>query len=412
MKHNYLHTILILLLFACQKEPYQEFENEYSANDIVKLNLSTSSTHLFNNGKAELEFFIEAYYKTQVSKKFYHNGEFTDTTYQDTVAYKKYNLPEEIEIYASNGEKVENMKFSTTENNNITLDFYAKAGQIESEPQTVMIDEAPNEALESHVIPIVFHMVETDDYESSIGKFDENRIAEIVEQLNRVFANTAKENAPHSIDLKVQFETVTEDPYGNPLQEKGINRVKLGDVDEDEAYAYLKSNLMWDHESYLNIWICQWNAWAQYYQPEVKSPAYITTNPSVLPGLELTQVASADEINIQNPSDIGIVFAPSHFQNKSTILIGIGTYFGLLPTIYFTGYNAPQVVNGDVDYCADTYSWNRGPLGIWKTTKDDYKSMKSVNIMDDYSIGSVITWHQGQRLRNVLQYCPLRQARK
>ncbi|MDQ2178454.1 hypothetical protein [Marinifilum sp. D714] len=406
MKRIYLYITLILALFACEKEPYDRFENEH--NEVVKLELSASSTHLFANGVAEVEFVLSAYYGIDITEKFYGDGMIKDTSYRDTVKYRMRNLPEGLDIYTESGDKLENFKYST-ESSDSELIFYAKAGDVESERVSVILEAEPIEELKEYVIPVVFHMVETDSHEKAISSFKEEKINAVIESLNKAFANTAKANAPHSIDQKVRFELVTVDPDGNKLGETGINRVHLGDVDEAEALSYLKDNLMWDHNLYLNIWVCKTSPWAQYYDPDISAPAHITTDPSILPGLDLTQVEEGDAIEITDPKDIGLIFAPSHFQDNSTIVASIGKYFGLLPTVFYTGWGAPTVVDGDVDYCADTYTWNRGASGIWKTTKDDNKVMKSVNIMDDYSIGSVVSYHQGQRVRNVLKYCPLRQ---
>ncbi|WP_133249945.1 hypothetical protein [Marinifilum breve] len=406
MKRIYLYITLILALLACEKEPYDRFENEY--NGIAKLELSASSTHLFTNGVAEVEFVLSAYYGIDITEKFYGDGVIKDTIYRDTVKYRMRNLPEGLDIYTESGDKVENFKYST-ESSDSEVTFYAKSGDVESERVSVILEAAPKEELTEYVIPVVFHMVETDSQEKAIGNFKEEKVKAVIESLNKAFANTAKANAPHSIDQKVRFELVSVDPTGNKLSELGINRVQLGDVDEAEALSYLNENLMWDHNLYLNIWVCKTSPWAQYYDPEVEAPTHIMADPSIIPGLDLIQVEEGDAIEITDPTDIGLIFAPSHFQENSTIIASIGKYFGLLPTIFYTGWGAPTVVDGDVDYCADTYSWNRGSMGIWKTTKDDNKVMKSVNIMDDNSIGSVVSYHQGQRVRNVLEHCPLRQ---
>ena len=415
MNKIYLYLSVMLVLFAaCDKEPYDRFPNDYTAEDITKLELSTNTTHLFANGKAEVEFSINAYYTIDKTVKIVRNNEIIDTTYVDhEVKYKNRNIPEGIEIYTTEGEKVEDLAYSTTEALTETIGFYAKVGAVESDTVSVILEKAPREELQEIVIPIVFHMVETDDYEAVFQTFDKEKVAGIISQLNRVFSNTAKANAPHSVDLKVRFELVSSNPNGKALNETGINRVQLGDVEPDEAYTHLKDNLMW--EGKLNIWVCQWDWYAQYDDPVATAPKHITTDPDILPGLDMIQVEPNEDVEVSDPSDIGIVFAPRHFSEGDKIITSIGKFLGLLPTKFYepNWWNPPLIiVDNDVDYCTDTYTWREGPITIWKTTYPDNLSIKSVNIMDEYTIGSVITYQQGQRVRNVLEYCPLRQYGK
>ncbi|MGQ1785537.1 hypothetical protein [Saccharicrinis sp. GN24d3] len=404
-------AVMLVVLVGCEKEPYDRFTNEYSAEDITRLVLSTNTTHLFANGTAEVEFTIDAYFTKDLSVKTVVGIEVVDTIYKDSeVKYKTRNIPEGIEIFSADGEKIEDFTFSTTDVSTGSMEFYAKALDVESPAVSVIVEEAPSEDFEEVVIPIVFHMVETDDYKSMFKSFDQEKVAGIINQLNSAFSNTAKANAPHSVDLKVRFELATINPLGKELEEAGINWVQLGDVATDEAYTYVKENLMWDHNSYLNIWICQWNDWAYWEDPLTSSPSHITTDPTILPGLNMVQVAEGDPIEVTDPADIGIMYAPQHFSEGEVIITSIGKFLGLLPTRYFVPnwWEPPLIiVDDDVDYCADTYT-HRDAIDIWKTTYPNDLTIKSVNIMDEETIGSVVSYHQGQRVRNVLEYCPLR----
>lgn len=404
---------MLVVLMGCEKEPQERFTNEYLAEDITRIELSTNTTHLFANGISEVEFLLDAYYTADRSVKIVVGNDIIDTTYVDSeVKYKNRNLPEGIEILTMDGEVVGDFTFSTTDASSSTMEFYAKVGDLESDPISVIIEAAPSEVFEEVVIPVVFHMVATDEYETLISSFDEEKVAAIINKLNGAFSNTAKENAPHSVDLKVRFELATTNPYGKNLEETGINRVQLGDVEPDEAYTYLQDNLMWNHGSYLNIWVCQWNPWAQWEDPATSAPMHITTDPAILPGLNMVQVGVEDVVEVTGPADIGIIFSPIDFNKGVKIVTSIGKYFGLLPTKFYVPawYQDPLViVDEDVDYCADTYTWRKGAIDIWKTSFPDDLTMKSVNLMDEYTIGSVISYQQGQRVRNVLEYCPLRQ---
>ena len=415
MKRIYLYiTIIIVSLLGCEKEPYDRFPDDYSVEDITRLELSSSTKYLFANGTAEVEFFLDAFYTYDKTVKILENNEVKDTTYVDfEQKYRKRNIPEGVEILTADGQKVENLSFSTTDPTPRTLEFYAKAGEMVSDPVTVVVEPVPTESYSEIVIPVVFHMVETDEYTTLMSTFDQEKVAGIIDNLNSIFSNTAKANAPHSIDLNVRFELATLDPQGKVIEEPGINKVQIGDVEDDEAYAYLKDNLIWDHNSYLNIWICYWHPMAYRYPPEAYAPTHITTDPAILPGLDMVQIADGDPIEVTEPTDIGIIFTPEQFNEEYQIASAFGTFFGLLPTSWyvpFIPWEAPLViVDGDVDYCPDSYTYIRGPRSIYKTTYLDEKFMKSINIMDDYTIGSVVSYHQGQRIRNVLEYCPLRQ---
>lgn len=410
MKKLYLILAIFTFLMACEKEEFERFKNEYPIENVVKIDISASSDYLFADGNSQLDFYVTAYYEDERSIKLFDDGVVIDTTFTDTVQYRPRNLPEGFNIFTESGDLVENFQFSTTTTEpNIT--FYAEAGSVRSENVEVKISQVPELELEQYTIPVVFHIVSTADYKDQLDAINEKKIAEIVNTLNAVFSKESSPKAPHSIDLKIKFELVSTDPDGNDLLEAGINRVELGDASESEAYDYLIENMMWDYTQYLNIWICQTSPWAHYYDPEVNPPSHITTDPSILPGLSLTQIEEGTDFEISSPEEVGLVYAPAHFGATEGIIKGIGKYFGLMGTEYWTGWGAPTLVDGDTDYCSDTYTYKRGPIGIWKTNLEG-KKMKSRNLMDNNSLGTIITYDQGMRVRNVIKYCPLRQHLK
>ena len=88
----------------------------------------------------------------------------------------------------------------------------------------------------------------------------------------------------------------------------------------------------------------------------------------------------------------------------------LGTHFGLMPTVFST-YSGIPFVNGDVDFCSDTYTYELGPIALEKNTYSDDKQApviyyNSCNIMDESSASTSLTYEQVLRMRKVIANCP------
>ena len=92
-------------------------------------------------------------------------------------------------------------------------------------------------------------------------------------------------------------------------------------------------------------------------------------------------------------------------------------YYGLL---YTDQDDNNTFVNGDNDYCPDTYAYYSGySSGIYKNNRlyredvdAEYEWFTSFNIMDNYSRRNSITVNQAERIRMIVERCPSRWAYK
>lgn len=107
-------------------------------------------------------------------------------------------------------------------------------------------------------------------------------------------------------------------------------------------------------------------------------------------------------------------------KNDATELATIfGYYLGLKTMQYSerynweTGENENNLIDGDTDFCPDTYFYD--PLNnftIFKTEKAEGKRYTSFNIMEGNSRKNSITVDQARRMRMVTDRCPSRWSYK
>ena len=88
----------------------------------------------------------------------------------------------------------------------------------------------------------------------------------------------------------------------------------------------------------------------------------------------MNSVATADEVSFTSYREVGITLAVSSIFsiNKGGYEYYLGTHFGLMPTVFST-YSGIPFVNGDVDFCSDTYTYELGPIALEKNTYSDDK---------------------------------------
>ena len=227
-----------------------------------------------------------------------------------------------------------------------------------------------------------------------------------IDRANKVFSGTYADD-PVAVDSKIRFELATVDVQGNKLATPGINRVEMGTPAYGEVAGYINKNLLWDPNRILNIWVND-----EIYGTNAYAPAYILDNGTAVPGLKMNSVATADEVSFTSYREVGITLTVSSIFsiNKGGYEYYLGTHFGLMPTVFST-YSGIPFVNGDVDFCSDTYTYELGPIALEKNTYSDDKQApviyyNSCNIMDGSSASTSLTYEQVLRMRKVIANCP------
>lgn len=405
------YILLIVLLFSCEKSEYETWLYEPGIEAVDSVAIYPNSPVLIANGKAQLSFLVKAYsfVKDKRTIEQVINGEHIvkDSVFTKISAMKMDRFEaSEIQIKTRDGKLIEGQKFSTTEGAGTDVEFVCTIHGIESEPCKVHLIADPVMDFPTITVPVVFHLLVTD---KNINRYDgitTGLLQGFIDRANKVFSGTYADD-PVAVDSKICFELATVDVQGNELATPGINRVEMGTPAYGEVAGYINKNLLWDPNRILNIWVND-----EIYGTNAYAPAYILDNGTVVPGLKMNSVATADEVSFTSYSEVGITLTVSSIFsiNKGGYEYYLGTHFGLMPTVFST-YSGIPFVNGDVDFCSDTYTYELGPIALEKNTYSDDKQApviyyNSCNIMDESSASTSLTYEQVLRMRKVIANCP------
>lgn len=397
-------ALIALLFLACQQDEF-EAKIQYLGTDAIKyVRLYPNSSVLMADGKAQLKFKVKAFTEIERTKTVDNQ----QVTYLDTMELIYDRLPlNQISISTADGQKIENYTYTTNQVGNGAQRFVAKIGNISSEPVEVKVIAKPA-AFPRVTIPVVFHILPTVKTKNACDGVTNEFVDKLIARLNQVFAGEMYA-APSAIDSGIRFELADKDPQGKLLETPGIRREDRKSETTAELTKYVKENLMWDPVRYLNIWIYD----SSPYSDPSKAPAYVLNNGTEIPGLDLDVVEKAEDAAYSTPAAIGITIAASKvFSTNLENTIGI--FFGLLPTAYKDWEE--NLVDGDTDYCPDTYAYESMYFAAEKWTYTEKKWDRiyydSYNIMDDASAATTISYDQAVRIHKVIENCPLRMMRK
>jgi len=140
-------------------------------------------------------------------------------------------------------------------------------------------------------IPVVVHIVHNGE---NVGTGTNISVAQITSQIavlnkNYRLKNTDSLAASHAFhpavaDCEIEFCLATLDPLGNLTS--GIDRYNGGQSSYDypELESNIKPNTIWDHERYLNIWVCKLGGTASSLLGYATPPGTATDNDGVVIG--------------------------------------------------------------------------------------------------------------------------------
>ena len=438
---KYIFISIALLLVSCEKEPIHLYDLSISANDISLIKLRADHKTLLPNGISEMEFYAEAYALKNVTHYLKDaDGNFITEKSDTLFLVPSSAIPNGvIKIYDSAGNELVNNRFSTTTHSPGTeLEFYAKSGDVVSNRVMITIREVPDESYEEIVIPVIFHVLQppataAPSYDLT-SEFLEKQLKHASDIFNREITTD-----PNAGNAKVVFKLAQFGLNGAALQQPGLNLVNLSVADNNalgtsgnktaqyEKYILdKKRSIIWDPAKYLNIWIARFqtsytptgaNTAQTYLPPSLIHPDYAS---ETIAGLKLTESEGLPIDSIKDCKQVGIMVnlrgltMPSSVQgsgNDYTLAYSLGLYYGLLET---NARRYSVLVNGDNDYCDDTYScyFNTYPRILKANGLEgqpegrEVECFTSYNVMDLYSKKNSITVDQAKRLREVLLKCP------
>lgn len=402
------------LVFACTKSEYEYPNNDkIEFNSITGIKLKLNHYNLLADGKAEIE--IKPFlYKTQDSVKV-----IDDRIGDDWVKY-----------FTTSGVEVSRY-FSTTDESLIgeTIDVYATAnGNMSDTVSFTIIEPLKDDEYEEVTFPVIFHICQTEDEIYSFGgKFDGNKVNNLINRMNNVFSGNISKNAT-GVDTKIRFKAAMYNPAGELLEEPGINRIVTEDTIAyiNKYNGYIKTNFIdWPHSKYLNIWLISDKDGAyKYFSYDVTRECIPS---SLYPETDITekpQGITLEEVDMATwdpePTDLGIKYKLqllNQFQFKAgtkydnDFMFYLGQYFGLLITHNVSDWGAiPD------DYCDDTFGyksdWRGKNKKTLKETPEGYL-FTSENIMDDQTgLHRSVSKDQTKRIRWIIENCPERSAWK
>lgn len=426
MKQILVVFTILALLTACQKEDDYVYKNPVTLADIKMISLRADHTTLLPDGKAKMKFYITAYGIKELPD--YSVTEEGDSTFfVPSIACDTFEIPADmlpegsLKLYDEDGKEYPELAYSTTDTRERNLTFYARTGELQSEKFNIQIRKLPEENYEELVFPVIFHVLNPPD---KVGEpkytVTEEAVKTNLERLNNVF-NSLVTTDPNGWKANIRFEAAKYNPSGVKLSIPGIHQWNISedeefkDIDAYEAYVLSKgSALIYNYRHYLNVWLINYPAGST---ASSKAPTVIIPGDTI-PGLYAEKWPLAGFP--LKPKDVGFFVNMSSFLNPMTsanffeISNPMAIFFGLLATGASEMNGLSNIVDGDTDYCADTYYyWNDNQSVMKDTSKNESKGKNTVyftsyNIMDRYSNKNSITVDQVARIRMHIEKCPSR----
>lgn len=412
----FLGTIFIGCIISCTPDKYDILEiGMVDMKQVKEIKLRTSHYQVLANGKAQLEF---------------NPLLITDDGFEvrdDRVDHSQ------IEYYTSSGESLSKI-FTTTDKSQVGKEFSVQAKIKGTDLSSNMVkfsvvDACVLDTYTEITIPVVFHLIQSnDDIASYGGEIPMERIHLLIEKINNTFSGVTSANAM-GVDTKIQFKAAVYDPYGNKLQEPGVNRIyvdKVTDEAKDQYDTFIKKQkALWPFDKYLNVWLVsdRENEYKTFFYTISRTctPRYFDTESDLLEVPKgLTLKTLPDEWSPM-VNEVGILYKLQSIQtmvrtfgekSENELVTALGYYLGLLPTWGPNKSSLPQ------DYCHDTHKYYGNDANGYNNNQTAYKLVGDCyflaeNIMDDpVGVHRSVSLQQSLRIRWILNNCPERSAWK
>ena len=403
----------VLMFYSCAPDNLDYHDNgKMEISSIDSVALTANHVMILADGNAKLEF---------VPKLF------TKDKNQIPASRIDYDC---LEFVSESGE-VFSPSFSTNDLSRVgeivNITMKVKDSDLESNAISFKIIEPLEDVYQSDiVIPVVFHIIQTnDDIESFGGAYKQEQIELVLDKLNNMFSGILTNN-PVGVNTHIQLKAAIYDQYGKVMSEPGINRLTVENISIDNQYEdFLSSqHLIWNPDQYMNIWLIsdresKVGDFANNIS-ELCVPAYVLPETGdVLDGLSCNKYQ--DEVLLAR--EVGIIFKLQELDNMSRGFFNddnkpvnnelgyyIGRYLGLLATCTYASA-------AGTDYCFDTHNYfpDINAIGGNKTWYKEANGcyFRAENIMDDpRGVHSSVSKEQCKRMRWVLEHCVGRLAWK
>lgn len=295
------------------------------------------------------------------------------------------------------------------------LRVFAKTGDIVS--NEIIITARQDKRYEVVTIPVVLHIGHFGEAVGTGANIPPALVQEIIDELNRGYANELGARDPNAVDMRVRFRLAQSDERGKPLAEPGVIRSHVGNYDNGTGNNTASNRA---------LGLAEWRAWQEaayldpthYYNiwlyPAEENWAGLANYPSVRADQALAGITGFEAA--RRPYFISTHFnmpSPRINTKHRTAMIGtiiheVGHTLGLRHT--FSENNCASS-----DYCEDTYSYNY-PTPNQPCPDNKGAMVANENFMDYRGSRNTFTYDQRERvqhaLKNSLWFPELSQSRR
>ncbi len=421
MKNILVVLVVLLSLQACKKETFNYNIYEAKADGIDSIYFSTGSPSLIADGKATLQFVLEAYRKVQIQN--------AEGKPRDTMMYVDYtSLPKsEVKIFAD-GKQIDGLEYVEQDLSKYTRTFYAQIGNLKSKVKSVQI-KAPKPLGPKRYIDVIFHVFElspTDPGYDALTYQDitPKQLESAVAYANAVFNNAAGKD-PNGGQANMEFRLAKKNSAGIALAASGYNKI-LYDASwkASPTAQFIPANFttkinatvayQWNKDKFLNIYIYP-TATNSFIGNNRAAYQLIPAGQQAIEGIANVVQSEAEIPTTDFYTTYGLGIQRSIFFPDPSLKIEIAAYLG----IYYGLYPTNSATLPIVDFVADTKKYFTGNTqtvnqssGLLKTGLDGEKFLAN-NALDDVryaSLRNCFTQGQIDRMRLVMERCPVRKA--
>lgn len=413
MKRIIYLFMLLLVLQSCKKEAFDYVNYKPLVSDIDSISFFTGSPSLIADGKASLQFVLEAYRKVQIKTD---QGQL-----KDTMMFVDYrSLPsEEVKFYAD-GKQLAVPMFSTTTIAKAELEFYAQIGTVKSKLKTVKILK-PSTVGEQRYVDIIFHVFELSPTDPAYDALTYQEVTpknleDAVEYANAVFKNVYG-NDPNGANAGVEFRLAKKNATGASLPVAGYNKIVYDASWKASPTAnFIPANFsnkvnstpayQWSKDRFLNIYVMPSSA-NNAIGNNRAAYQIVPAGEKPLLGITNTVNSAADVPTNDFYTNYGLGVHRTVFFPGSERKLEIASYLGL----YYGLYKGTD----PADYVSDTRKYSvtaNSQKDLLKVGLDGEKFLAN-NAMDDIryaSLRNCFTQGQVDRLRLVMERSPVRKA--
>ncbi len=391
MKTKYLIAAFsFLAAVSCTPESSQFYNFEYTVDKVV---CQANSNYFVADGISQLGLEVKLYAK---------QGTYTDVNGREQIRYME--IPRErwrehtIKFFDRAGKEVQPSMTSTTMAPG-EYEFYAEVdGMRSSKPVLQLRAEHPEtgEPIAEQPepvfftmnvraakpipakkrIPVIFHIVDMELPRNTEQIIDPDAVYYVIDQWNKVFGRKLS-TASNGANTNLEFVPAVRDPRGNILAEPGINRVYTADGNIARADIWTNTNLYWDYDRYLQVYIMSHSSWNPVYAAD----QYRRTLPCAFAGdsYDAQALPLPASVTMKSGLDAAALAAwkakPDYLENVALVFHKTKQPFANLTTDYvsqmagFLGvipnmgasetsyhFGTPKVYTDD--YCDDTFMFN------------------------------------------------------